>query len=151
MQYSTDTIDQLNQLLRDEMLACQSYERALKKIKNVKCKEILSDCLISHLQRADKLKVEVTAGGGIPDENSGGSRAFAQFIAQSASLLGNDAAISALEEREETIMRDYEAALQQSCDRPITHIIETVLLPEQERTHAALLNAHTMKEMRRAS
>lgn len=139
MQYSLETIDQLNCLLRDEVLACESYERAIKKVDDQQCKEVLSDCLISHLQRVDKLKSEVTEGGGEPETANLRTHAFGQFIAQSASLLGDQAAISALEERENTIMRDYEDAIRQECDRPAKTVIENVLLPEQERTHAALM------------
>jgi hypothetical protein len=83
------------------------------------------------------LKRRVQALGGAPDADSGVWGMFAKLVQGGADVLGERAAIAALEEGEDHGRDDYKRDVNK-LDGESRRIVETQILPEQERTHRTL-------------
>lgn len=135
---SEKSIDQLNSFLRGELSAVQTYGIALDKIDRASpMRGQLESCRASHMRRVQRLQQQITVRGGKPAEGSGAWGVFAKAVEQSASVMGERAAISALEEGEDHGLHDYRDDLEK-LDSETRMIVTSELLPEQERTHSAL-------------
>jgi hypothetical protein len=113
------TIDQLNTLLRDELIAIATYGQALEGRSAYSGKTELSLCQRSHEKRAEILLEEI------------------EILVGVAVVVGEGAALRALEEWEEKELRDY----LQRCDDlepQARQIVKTRLLPEQLETHRVM-------------
>jgi Domain of unknown function (DUF2383) len=97
----------------------------------------LEQCRRSHEERVARLRQEVVRLGGKPEEGSGAWGAFAQLVEGSAKVLGEKAAISALEEGEDHGLKLYREEIGK-LDATVRSVIESELLPAQERTHKSL-------------
>lgn len=129
------TIDALNSFLRGEIAAVETYERALGvKFSNPSIPQQLRECHRSHQMRVDILREEIEEAGGTPAEDAGAWGAFANAVEGGAALLGERAAINALESGEDHGLADYRRDLDQ-LDAEARELVEMELLPEQERTH----------------
>jgi uncharacterized protein (TIGR02284 family) len=133
----TKAIDVLNSFLRGEISAVETYRQAIDKVEKPTVRTQLEDCLRSHELRVDVLKRRVQALGGEPDEDSGIWGVFAKIIQGGADVLGERAAISALEEGEDHGRDDYKRDVAK-LDGESRRIVESQVLPEQERTHRTL-------------
>lgn len=133
----TESIDQLNSLLAGEISATETYKQAINKVDDAEFRQVLSGCLECHEGRTRTLTEEVTKLGGQPVQGSGVWGAFAKMMEGGATLLGNKAAISLLEEGEDKGLDDYKKALEKN-DPLVSRLITSDLLPAQERTHAAM-------------
>jgi bacterioferritin (cytochrome b1) len=127
-------IDRLNSLLRAELTAIETYELALKDRAAFSGKTELSQCLLSHMERAQILRDRIEALGGVPTQNAGLWGAFATVVEKGAIVLGDDVAIRALEEGEDRRLADYRTQASK-LDESMRSFFETTLLLEQERTH----------------
>ncbi len=134
---SRPDIERVNSLLKMELSAAETYQRALSKLPHSNHRAILQDCADSHEGRARLLAEEVRRLGGIPAQGSGVWGVFAKLVTGGAAVLGERAAISVLEEGE-----DLE---QNSCKReldgvgPATReLIMERIVPEQNRTHQVM-------------
>ncbi len=145
MKYSNDnTIDALNSFLRGELSAVETYEQAIAKVSDLHVKQQLEECQRSHQMRVDILREEIEDLGGEASTSSGGWGAFANLYEGGAKLLGEEAAIAALETGEDHGLADYKRDLDK-LDFDVRDLVEGDLLPEQERTHAivsSLKQAH---------
>jgi demethoxyubiquinone hydroxylase (CLK1/Coq7/Cat5 family) len=131
------TVDHLNSFLRGELAAVETYRLALNKLDRSPHRALLEHCERSHSARARLLEEEVRARGGEPSDGSGPWGTFAKLIEGSASLLGEKAAISALEEGEDHGRDDYRRDLK-DLEPSARHRIESDVIPEQNRTHQAI-------------
>jgi len=131
------TIDALNSFLRGEMSAVETYEQAIEKIADPYVRQQLEECQRSHQMRVDILREEIEDLGGEPSESSGPWGTFATAVEGTATILGEDAAIAALERGEDHGLADYRRGLDK-LDFDVRDLVEGDLLPEQERTHAIL-------------
>src|SRR6185369_7035955 len=135
MRSETDKpVDSLNELLRGEISAVETYRQAIEKLDGSPTRVQLEDCRRSHEERVRKLRDWVVRMGGEPAKDSGAWGAFARLIEGGAKAFGEKAAVSALEEGEDhglKLYRDDVAKL----DPASRQLVETDLLPAQERTH----------------
>lgn len=135
-------IAQLNDLLRGELAAVETYRIAVERMKTFSKLTDLQTCLTSHEERVSKVKNRISSLGGAVVDSSGAWGAFAKLIEGSAALFGEDAAIRALEEGEDKGVKDYRTTA--DLDPAVRQFVDVELLPAQLQTHAI------MSELKRA-
>jgi Domain of unknown function (DUF2383) len=133
----TNTVDTLNELLRGEISAVETYRQALEKLSSSPARAELEDCRRSHEMRVQKLREQVVRMGGNPDTTSGAWGAFAKLFEGGAKAFGEKAAIAALEEGEDHGLRLYRGDIEK-LDPASRALVEQDVLPAQERTHRSL-------------
>lgn len=131
------TVDDLNALLRDELLAIETYEQALAGRSAFSGKTELSRCQQSHEKRAEALREQIELLGGTPFHTSGARGVVAKVIEGGAIAMSDDAAIRALEEWEDRGLKDY-VARSEKLDPTAREIVATQLLPEQVATYRVM-------------
>lgn len=131
------TVDALNELLRGEISAVETYRQAMVKLNESGNRVKIEDCHLSHEQRVAKLREQVRRAGGTPSEGSGAWGAFAKLIEGGAKVFGEGAAIAALEEGEDHGLKLYRDNLPK-LDLSARQVVESDLLPAQEQTHRAM-------------
>ncbi len=131
------TVDKLNSFLRGEISAVETYRQALEKLNDKPEAATLSDCMRSHESRVQLLRQEIRRRGGDPAEGSGPWGAFAKLVEGGARVLGEKAAIAALEEGEDHGRDDYQRDVK-ALDSEARSFVEQNIVPEQVRTHRAL-------------
>jgi demethoxyubiquinone hydroxylase (CLK1/Coq7/Cat5 family) len=131
------TVDTLNGFLRGEISAVETYRQALDKLQTSPSRVQLEQCRRSHEQRVERLRQEVLRLGGKPEQGSGAWGAFAKLVEGSAKILGEKAAIAALEEGEDHGLKLYRDEMEK-LDATARSVIESEVLPAQERTHKSL-------------
>ena len=129
------SVQKLQELLRTELSAVETYELALKSVSHVGLHRTLQEILVSHSRRVPQLREKITAMQGDPPQSSGVWGAFAKVFQAGADILGDRAAISALEEGEDRGVEAY-AGDMTGVDPKTRKLIDGELLPEQRRTHA---------------
>lgn len=134
---TTETVDQLNSFLRGEMSAVETYRQACDKLKSSQSATMLGQWMQSHETRVALLKGRIAELGGAPSTGSGPWGAFAKLIEGSAAVLGEKAAIAALEEGEDHGLKDYRTDLEKLDAQTRAFIMERIL-PEQQKTHDGL-------------
>jgi len=138
MRGETDkSVDALNGFLRGEISAVETYRQAIEKLGSSPTRLQLEDCRRSHEQRVARLREWVARLGGEPARESGSWGAFARLVEGGAKTFGERAAVSALEEGEDHGLKLYRDDLSK-LDPASRQLVETDLLPAQERTHASL-------------
>ena len=136
----SDALETLNELLRGEMAAIETYRQALEVVEDGEPAETLRALRRHHRDAADVLWHHVEAHGGQPSEGSGAWGTFAKAVEGTARLLGNRLALKALVEGEEHGVKKYEQALRGGLPLDCELLIRETLLPRQ-RQHLPLLNA----------
>jgi hypothetical protein len=132
-------LDRLNQLLRGEMAAIETYRVALDAVGEEPLAEDLRALRRDHRDAADALWHHVEAHGGQPSTGSGAWGAFSKAVEGTAKLLGNKAAIKALKEGEEHGLKQYEEALISGLPADCEGLIRERLLPRQ-RNHLPVID-----------
>lgn len=131
------SVDALNELLRGEISAVETYRQAMVKLNESGNRVQIQDCHLSHEQRVAKLRDQVRRAGGTPSEGSGAWGAFAKLIEGGAKVFGEKAAVAALEEGEDHGLKLYRDNLPK-LDLAARQLVESELLPAQEQTHRAM-------------
>jgi len=124
---------ELNALLRGEMAAVEAYRRAFDAVAHFPSKGGLAECQRSHQERVQVLRTTILRLGGTPVESAGMWGALASLFERGATVLGDRAAIAALEQGEDRGLEEYRAAVAK-LDGEARIIIERQLLPEQLKT-----------------
>ncbi|MBI2896375.1 MAG: DUF2383 domain-containing protein [Deltaproteobacteria bacterium] len=132
-----ESIETLNSFLRGEPSAIETYGQALVKVTDPGVRLQLEECRRSHSERARKIRNRIMELGGAPAETSGVWGAFAKVVEGGAALLGEKAAIAALEEGEDRGLKDYREDSGR-LDPASRELVFGELLPQQERTHGAM-------------
>ena len=130
-------IKQLNNFLRNEKAAVETYQQCVEKMDDAEIAAELVSLQKSHQQRVSLLSNKVKELGGTPDSESGTWGSFAKLVEGSAKAFGKKTALSALEEGEDRGRDSYESKtkeLSPECQSFIT----TTILPEQHRSHDEL-------------
>ncbi len=113
----TDIVDELNELLRDELAAIETYRHAIDRNRKAHGQDArfqqLTDMLHDHEQAATRLRDLVQQLGGTATNGAGTWGTWANTVLGAASLLGDKVALRALREGEESGVKDYRAALQE--------------------------------------
>lgn len=130
-EYSTS---KLEECMRGELSAVETYELALKSVTHVALHHSLQEILDNHTRRVEWLRDRLSRQGATPVKSSGVWGAFTKAVQMGADLLGNRTAIASLEEGEDRGMRLYTKDLDE-CDMETRTFITTQLLPEQQYTH----------------
>ena len=129
------TLKGLNDLLKDELVAIETYNQALAKLSaELTARVDLEQCRASHSERARRLEELIGGLGGNPTKRTGLWGALAKLIQGGAQMLGSKAAIAALEEGEDHWLRDYQDSLGK-LDPATARTVRDELLPAQLRTH----------------
>lgn len=140
-----DTISALNELLRGEISAVETYQQALAKLEaGSRARTDVEEGCRSHERRVTRLREVVVQLGGEPSEGSGPWGGFAKLVEGGAKIFGEKAAIAALEEGEDHGLRNYRDNLAK-LQGHARDLVANELLPEEERTHRRLSNLkHSM-------
>lgn len=130
--------EQLNEFLRGELSAVETYQMAVEKMDaNISLHNDLLANLKSHQDRVTMLRDSVIASGEKPSESSGPWGTLAKVVQGAAKLLGNKAAVAALEEGEDRGLQNYKEDLGE-LDPEWRDMVLEQLLPRQKETHARL-------------
>lgn len=132
------SVEQLNSFLRGEISAVETYQLALEKIDHISTtRDELLVNLKSHQDRVMMLQDAIRALGGEPATSSGPWGTFAKVVERGAKVLGEKAAVAALEEGEDHGLKDYKADLN-DLDFQARELVQQQLLPQQQVTHDRL-------------
>src|SRR5436190_11143249 len=132
---NTKTIRSLNELLRGELSALETYAQALSAVSDdPKTQQELQECQTSHRERIERLRMEILERGGEPDKASGAWGVFAKAVEGSAKTISAKMAVSVLEAGEDHGLKEYEH-LMPSLDGAARDIVSTAIYPQQIRTH----------------
>lgn len=137
MNQANQSVDKLNEFLRGEISAVETYRQALEKISAGGTRIQLEQCRRSHEERVALLQRSITSFGGKPASTSGAWGSFAKLTEGGAKVFGEKAAIAALEEGEDHGLKLYLNDLEK-LDASTLQLVRGDLLPAQERTHRAL-------------
>jgi demethoxyubiquinone hydroxylase (CLK1/Coq7/Cat5 family) len=129
-----ETIDKLDELLRGELSAVETYDLALRSVHKTQLSHALQQLRDNHARRVDLLRDRLMAVGYEASQTSGAWGAFARLVQRGADLLGDKAAMAALEEGEDHGLQRYTEDLD-ALDAQTREFVRGELLPEQERTH----------------
>jgi hypothetical protein len=107
--------DDLDKLLRGELAATETYRQALEKIRDqyghdAKFQQ-LAQMQRDHEQAAGELRDVIERMGAIPSNDSGAWGTWSNTVMGAARLLGDRAALSALESGEKSGLEDYQDVL----------------------------------------
>jgi len=130
----TMNAEKLQEFLRGELSAVETYDLAMKGVEHVGIHHTLQEILASHAQRTTQLSEKLRQLGGAPTKSSGAWGTFAKVVQAGADLLGDRVAVSALEDGEDRGLKLYTESLE-TVDPTTRRFIETELLPQQQRTH----------------
>jgi len=130
-------VETLNSFLRGEISAVETYRQALGRISDDRLRGQLEECQKDHEQRVAAIRERIEKLGGMPAEGSGPWGAFAKLVQGGADVLGEKAAIQALEEGEDHGLADYQRDAAQ-VHGDARRLVRMELLPAQKRTHERL-------------
>jgi hypothetical protein len=126
-------VDELQECLRTELSALETYQLALEHVSHVGMRSVLQQLLNSHAARADLLEAVLIEMGAEATRTSGVWGALTRTLQAGADIFGERAAIAALEEGERRALRLYQEA-RDRVDAPVRQLIDGSLLPEQRHT-----------------
>lgn len=101
-----------NRLLRGEISAVETYDKALAKFAQAAEAATLQRIRDDHQASVDRLKSNIISMGGTPDKNSGAWGAFAGAVQSTANFLGDNSALGALLKGEKHGREEYVSALE---------------------------------------
>lgn len=130
-------IEQLNSFLRGEISSVETYRQALTRVKDASALGKIQDVERDHQRRVDLLRQRIVQLGGKPSDGSGLWGAWAKAVQGGAVLLGEKAAIEALETGEDHGLADYRRDLAK-LDSDTQQFVQADLLPAQVRTHGTM-------------
>jgi hypothetical protein len=129
------TVDALNELLRGELSAVESYDRALPAVQDKPGLRVdLQECRASHELRVERIRRAILDRGGEPAHASGAWGAFAKAFSGGARHLGWKPVIFALEEGEDHGLAAYGEEMPRLVEE-VRRLVETEIYPEQQHTH----------------
>jgi demethoxyubiquinone hydroxylase (CLK1/Coq7/Cat5 family) len=131
------TVDTLNEFLRGEISAVETYRQAIEKLSGSAHRIQLEEGRRSHELRVTKLQEQIRRLGGEPSQGSGAWGAFAKLVEGGAKVFGEAAAVAALEEGEDRGLKLYRGDLS-ALDPSSRQFVQSDLLPAQEQTHRAM-------------
>lgn len=131
----TEKAESLNELLRGELSAVETYDQALEKIRGDEYRNVLNDFRQDHVQFADYLSKRVKELGGTPSQSSGPWGTWSELVVGTAKLVGPETTIAALRKGEEHGLSEYQEALEEGelKRETVSHIKEEII-PKQQ-TH----------------
>jgi len=127
-----DTSERLNELLRGERSAVETYQQAFEKVGDDPRVDELRAVVAEHRHAVQKLAEYVVAFGVEPSHDSGAWGTWARTVMGTAKVFGDKASLVALKEGEEHGKKLYLDALEDPRIDPICRdMIQNDLLPKQ--------------------
>jgi len=127
-----EAVSELNDVLKGEISAIETYQQALKKIDGQSEASTLKSALSNHQDAADKLSKEIAKLGGKPTEDSGAWGLWAQTVMGSAKVIGDTAALKALKEGEEHGVKEYRELLEnKNVPQDVKSVVKETFIPRQ--------------------
>lgn len=143
-QRTAETVRALNELLRGELAAVETYGQALSAIQNdTDARQDLEECQSSHQERVLCLCAEILDRGGQPARASGAWGFFASLIERGAAVVGARVAVAALEAGEDHGLKEYQELLPR-LEPSARSIVSAALYPQQVRTHSIVSTLRTV-------
>jgi uncharacterized protein (TIGR02284 family) len=130
-------VETLNTFLRGEISAVETYRQAIDHVSDDRIRSNLEDCLHDHEHRVEAIRERIEKLGGKPTEGSGLWGTFAKLVQGGADMLGEKAAVQALEEGEDHGLADYQRDMDKTHGEA-RRFVRMELLPAQKRTHERL-------------
>jgi hypothetical protein len=131
------SLNNLQALCRGELAAVETYNTALSSASLGHLRAPLIQCQRSHQNRVHLLGWRIHLLGGTPPESSGAWGVFAKAVEGAATVIGEKAAISALEEGEDHGLNEYRSRLAE-LDADTQAFIHARALPAQTETHGII-------------
>ncbi len=135
MESTSNVMDHLNKLLRDELSATETYRQALDKIRAEHGQDArfqqLTEMQRDHEQAAAQLRTLIQQMGGQASNDSGVWGTWARTVMGTAKLLGDKAALKALKEGEESGLKDWDS-LQERLTPQMRAQLESTVAKERE-------------------
>ena len=128
------SLHNLEALCRGELAAVETYNTALSSASLGTFRTQLIQCQRSHQNRVHLLGWRIHLLGGTPPESSGAWGVFAKAVEGAATVIGERAAISALEEGEDHGLNEYRSRIGE-LDSDTRDFIQARVLPAQTETH----------------
>ena len=133
---------QVDELIRGEISAVESFRTVLPKIKDNSERTALDQMLQDHVRAVDKLKKFAESKFEEKAQTSGPWGAFTKAFAGGASFFGDKAALAALKIGEQHGINEYQQAVKDdSINAEVRTLIQSELLPNQER-HIKTINKY---------
>jgi|SRR6267142_2210332 len=137
-EHDDSTVDALNELLRGELSAVESYDKALPAVEDKPAlRSDLQECRASHEARVERIRRAIEQVGGEPARASGAWGMFAKALSGGARALGWKTVVATLEEGEDHGLKEYKDALPR-LDEGLRHLVSSELYPQQQRTHSVM-------------
>ena len=133
----TPVVAQLNAFLRDETAAVDTYSHAIERVRDSVARSQLIQCQRSHATRIEALQRRIQRFGGTPSTGSAVWGAISRLLDGGAGLFGVRAAVVALQEGEERVLRNYQLNVMR-LDADSRSFVEKELLPSQQLTSQSL-------------
>ena len=135
-------VKHLNECLRGELSAMETYRQALEKARGQHGKDVeyeqLAQMLRDHEEAAGRLRDLIQRLGGQPANDSGVWGAWSRTVMGTAKLFGDKAALKALKEGEQSGLDDYEKVMREGASPDVTNAIASIV--EREREHVRQLD-----------
>jgi demethoxyubiquinone hydroxylase (CLK1/Coq7/Cat5 family) len=131
-----ETTTTLNEVLRGELSAIETYCQAIENIREPNIIAILEEAHNCHVMRANLLSDKVRELGAEAAVSSGVWGALAKLIESGAQIFGDRATIAILEEGEDHGLEQYTALC--SDTNPEIRNLGREFLPKQEGTHSIM-------------
>jgi hypothetical protein len=133
---------QVDELIRGEISAVESFRAVLPKIKDNSERTALEQMLQDHVRAVDKLKRFAESKFEEKAQTSGPWGAFTKAFAGGASFFGDKAALTALKVGEQHGINEYQEAVKDdSINAEIRTLIQSELLPNQQK-HLQTINKY---------
>lgn len=131
---SPRSVDELNELLRGELSAVETYRQALEKVGTQPEAMVLKDFMSDHQAVVTSMRSHIKTLGGVPSEDSGAWGMWAKTVTGTAKLLGDAAALKALREGEQHGLEEHREVLA-DADVPagVKEEIKTTYIPKLEQ------------------
>ena len=130
-------VDGLNRIVRNELSAMETYRQALDKNRGEYGQDArfgqLEQMLRDHEQAAAQLRNLVRQLGGTAPNDSGAWGTWANTVMAAARLLGDNAALKALKEGEESGIKDCQEMLRDPAQSPQVKDVITSLMATERR------------------
>ena len=133
-----DIIDDINDVLRGELSAIETYRQALDEVRDDHGHDArfqqLARMQHEHEQAAEELRSLVQQMGGTPSRDSGPWGTWSKAVMGTARILGDKSALSALAAGEKSGVEDYQSAMKRDrTPDSVRHVYRTLLARNQER------------------
>jgi uncharacterized protein (TIGR02284 family) len=130
---SKTTAEKLNDVLRGERSAVETYKQALSKLTTDPRADGLREIQADHLHAVSSLKRHVSIRGKDPETSSGAWGGVAKSVMGTAKIFGDKATLKALKQGEEHGLNQYNDLIQDSNVEPVVRdMVRNTMIPKQK-------------------